>query len=249
MELAIAAGNLVDDVVDDEWHDPDVPTGRALNAGLALLWLAQAATADLVPLLGTERTLLVGRLLWQGAVAGCGGQDLDLSLEAKLEAGESDAYDMVCRKSGSLAAAACQVGAAVATAEQRVLELVGQLGRHVGVVAQLNNDIHGVVAGSDLRRRKKTLPVTYALRCAREEGIPWLLEWYASPTVSGGEEAVAAKIRELGGLDYAWVVAEAHRQEAFALLERLAAVTGRPEVAELRCLVPSLAKLDAGSTP
>ena len=78
---------------------------------------------------------------------------------------------------------ACQVGAAVATDDPEILALLGAFGRHVGVVAQLRNDLAGIASdgaqrGTDLRRKKKTLPITYALRCAEEEGIVDILSWY-----------------------------------------------------------------------
>ncbi len=84
---------------------------------------------------------------------------------------------MTRRKAGSLAAMACQVGAAVAVDDPAILELVGDFGRHVGVVAQLLNDLAGVdpdsaSRGSDLRRGKKTLPIAYALAAPATRASP-----------------------------------------------------------------------------
>jgi hypothetical protein len=45
-------------------------------------------------------------------------------------------------------------------------------------------------------------------------------------------------IRDLGALQYAWVVAAAHRQRALATLRRWAKTTGRAEVLDLRRAVP-----------
>ncbi|MHB1132434.1 MAG: polyprenyl synthetase family protein [Chloroflexota bacterium] len=245
VELAIAAGNIVDDVVDEEWDDDEVPAARGLNASLALLWLSQASLSDLSRSLGADRALMIGRLMSEGIVSACAGQDLDLSMERLSDVNEESAYDMTRWKSGSLAAMALQVGTAVATGDEEILSVASALGSHIGVVAQLLNDIQGVTTGSDLTRRKKTLPIAYALRCAHEENISLLLSWYSagSPDSGVSEKAVASIIREVGGLDYAWVVAEANRREALLLVDRLAELTGRAEATALRGLVPSLERL------
>lgn len=150
-------------------------------------------------------------------------------------------------------AMACQVGAAVATDEAAVIGLAATFGSHVGVVAQLLNDLAGVEPGAagrgtDLRRRKKTLPVAFALRCAGEEGLPEVLAWYrGEPTSIGDEEWLAGVLRDLGALHYTWVVADAHRREALATVRRLAEATGRAEVWGLRRLVPTLQSRRAGT--
>jgi geranylgeranyl diphosphate synthase type I len=157
---------------------------------------------------------------------------------------------MTRRKSGSLLAMACEVGAALASDDQQTLETFRSFGTHLGVVAQLLNDLVGVdpsltaeERGTDLRRRKKSLPVAYALRCAREEAILPVLEWYARPAGDAGrpgeEERVVQVMSDLGALHYAWVVADAHRREALADLRRLEALIGPRGVKRLRRLVPA----------
>lgn len=251
VELAIAASNVVDDVIDDEWNEQDLPAGRALNGALALLGLAQRPVGELAQSLGPERAVQIGDLLAHGIAAACAGQDLDLQLEATPNVSEEAAHEMTRRKSGTLVATACQVGAAVATEDREVVRLAGTLGGHIGVVAQLLNDIRGVVVGTDLRRRKKSLPVAYAVRCAREEHISRLLDWYEGrgSADAGDEREIATLIRELGAVDYAWVVAEAHRQEALAAIRALVETTGRQEAVTLRRLVPSPRALWADREP
>jgi geranylgeranyl diphosphate synthase type I len=138
---------------------------------------------------------------------------------------------------------ACQLGAAVVTDNPEILGLVGEFGEHIGMVGQLLNDMAGasrdaVGRGSDLARRKKTLPVAFALRVAREEGIQSLLDWYGGAGERMDERRVADLIHSVGGIHFAWVVARAHRQEALATLRVIRDRTGRAEVLRLRRLVP-----------
>jgi geranylgeranyl pyrophosphate synthase len=255
VDFAVAAIDVVDDVIDDEWDPTLCPSPRAVNASLVLAWLAQSCALDLAPYLGAARSGRIAAMLAAGGIASCDGQDLDLLLEGAPDASEDDAHEATVRKSGSLVSMACAVGAAVATDEAAILDVVGTFGRHVGVVAQLLNDIGDAGPdparrGSDLRRRKKTLPIAYTLRCAREEDIPHVRAWYASSggPDPAGEQRLAASVQALGGLHYGWVVAEAHRAEALTALRALAQASGRRSVRDLRRLIPATrAQRAAGS--
>jgi geranylgeranyl pyrophosphate synthase len=242
VDLVAAAADILDDLVDGDVCGP-IGGARALNATQALVLLALVRALSL----GPRRGALVAGILARQACAAQGGEDLDLLLESDTGASEETALEMTGRKSGNLVAMACQVGAAVATDDPIVLRLVRAFGYRTGVVAQLLNDMVGVdidpaMRGSDIRRRKKTLPVAYLLRCAREEGLDWVLDFYGrgdSPPADE-EQRIAKLIHDLGGLHYTWVVADAWRRDALAILHRLATHTRREGILRLRTLVPSV---------
>ena len=255
VEFVAAAADVVDDLVDDEWDLAALPWRRALNASHALPWLAQRRAAALGAVLGSARADLIGAILARGYLAAAAGEDIDLALGALPDASEEAAHDMTRRKSGSLVAMACQVGAATAAEEPTILEVAGRLGMHIGIVSQLLNDLAGVDPariglGSDLALRKKTLPVTYALRCAREEGLVELTDWAASAgaLAPGEDRRLATAILQLGGAHYTWVVAAVHRREALVAARELANLAGgRGAERQLRRLIPAV-PLRAGDT-
>jgi geranylgeranyl diphosphate synthase type I len=247
VELAVAAADVADDLVDDEWDADVADRGRALNASFGLLLLAQRCALRLQHPLGSATALSIVQTLVDGAVTACGGQDLDLVLEGRVDVDEEQAHQMTSRKSGSIVGLACRIGAAVASSDPIVLEAAREFGVHVGTIAQLLNDLAGVdpervAAGTDVRRRKKTLPVAFGLRCAREEGLADVLEWYRRPerTDAASERDLAKRLNELGAMDFTWIVADAHRREALGTLDRLARATGRKSVWRLRRLIPNL---------
>lgn len=247
VEFIAATVHIVDDLVDDEWDDEAGNPGRGMNASLAFNWLAHRCLDDITERVGMERARLFGNLMSEGILAACAGEDLDLVLESATDVSEDLAHEMTCRKSGSLIAMACQVGAAVATDDPGVLELAGVFGKHVGMVAQLLNDLAGISPdaaqrGNDLRLKKKTLPISYALRCAEEEGIVDILSWYHGDGVMSDwdEGRLAALIRDLGAVHYTSVVADSHRREALTTLQRLGQVTGNEKLCRLRRLVPAI---------
>ncbi len=247
VEFSIAAADVVDDVVDDDWNEQGITPARAINASSALIWLVQRSLRHLAECLDIDHAQRIGNLITHGYLAASEGEDLDLLLEALPVGDEELACQMTQRKSGSLVAMACEVGAALATDDPALERAAGNFGGHVGMVAQLLNDLTGLDStsscrGSDLRRKKKTLPVAYALRCAAAEGNTLILDWYRAPHVPNAEEeqAVVAALGEMGALHYGWVLAHTYRQQAFHALRTLAQVSGCGEVYRLRRLVPSV---------
>ena len=246
MELVASAADVLDDVLDDDLV-ASLQARRALNATVTLVWLALRMVLDVNWRAGVDHGRVVAGILIQGAVASHGGEDLDLLLESDPDADELLSLQMTARKSGNLVGMACHAGAALATHDSAALRLVQVFGYRVGVVAQLLNDMAGVDVdpdkrGSDIRWKKKTLPVTYMLRCAREEGLQRVLDLYMrdEPLNPADEQEVAELIHDLGGLHYTWVVADAWRREALAGLRKLAEHTGCELVMRLRRLVPSV---------
>jgi geranylgeranyl pyrophosphate synthase len=242
----ITASDVIDDLIDAV--QPSSEDSRLqINAALALSQLAQCCLLPLAAQVGPERAHRISMLLAQRALISSAGQDLDLRLERRVDADEDQAHHMTVLKSGALLAMACLAGAALATDDADVLALVGAFGEHVGVVAQLLNDIAGINPrhprlSTDLALRKKTLPLCYALRCAQDEGIADLLAWASTdaPLAHAHEQQLAKEIDRLGASHYAWVVADVHRREALALVRRLVRSTRQPTVARLRRLVPTL---------
>jgi geranylgeranyl pyrophosphate synthase len=146
---------------------------------------------------------------------------------------------------------ACAVGAAVTTVDEHVLELVQRFGYHMGASAQLLNDMDGVRLGSpksDLRQRKKTLPVAYLLTEVRRRSgaaaIPPIVDaWYQDEQLvqtAEGERELQVLLHDTGALQFTWVVADDHQRKAVEALRALAVYTDRPHVLELRHLLASV---------
>jgi geranylgeranyl diphosphate synthase type I len=246
VELSVAAIDVADELMDNDWRGAAADRARAQNAAVALSFLATSCLADLAVELGPERACLITRLLSEGSFACSDGQDLDAVLERTSDVTEDTAFAMTQRKSGSLISMACRVGAAVATSEQSIIDAAGQFGLHVGVVAQLLNDLDDVGADparrkGDLQQRKKTLPVAYALQCAHEEGVRQILDWYAThePRPADEEQALVQTFHDIGAQQYAWTVADVHRREALSALSALELTSGRSAVRSLRSFIPA----------
>lgn len=244
VEFAVGAIDVADDLGDGQWNEGWSRPARAPNASVALGALAQYSIARSSEYLGADGAHRVGELLAQGCMESCSGQDLDFLLEQQSSITEAAAHQTTWQKSGTLVAMAFKIGAACATNNAEVIATVGEFGTRVGVISQLINDMNGLDPnkrhrGTDIALRKKTLPVAYALRCAADEGISTLLDWYSGIGVGepGEEDRIAQLISDLGAFHYTVSVAEIHRKEALAALRSLEELTGRGPMRSLSALV------------
>jgi geranylgeranyl pyrophosphate synthase len=248
VEFAVAAIDVADELIDDEWQGDNRSKARAMNGSVALSFLAQQCVAELAPLLGAQRAAHVGAVISEGSLACCAGQDLDTCLEG-TDASDEQAHEMTVRKSGSLVAMAFRTAAAVACDDQDVIDAACVLGTHIGVIGQILNDLQDVGSDAtrrkgDIRRGKRTLPIAYALHYAREEARHEAVAWLtgATPMSAEDEQVLVERMHDLGAQQYAWTVAQAHRHEALAALRALAQVTERPAVVRLRRLIPGVSR-------
>jgi geranylgeranyl diphosphate synthase, type I len=116
------------------------------------------------------------------------GQVQDLAFETRQEVSLAECLDMASGKTGSLLAASASIGAVLAGADEAVVAALSTFGAQFGLAFQLVDDVLGIwgdpaVTGkpvySDLRARKKTLPVAWAL--ANSRVAPALRDWLAAP--------------------------------------------------------------------
>jgi geranylgeranyl pyrophosphate synthase len=247
VEFMLAAGDVIDDIADGDWNLDSSSIGSGVNSGFALSLLAQRALDRLGSLCSPQQLARIRSVVNTSVLTSCAGEDVDLHLEHVAKVEVEQAHTMTLWKSGSLVSMACVVGAALATDDETTLELISQFGTHTGVIAQLLNDCAALVPQdahrhTDLQRRKKTLPICFALHYANEEHHAELCQWTESShqLTPAQCERLATHIHVLGGVHYAWIVADTHWREAIATLRALQMHTGRDVVWVLRRLIPQL---------
>jgi geranylgeranyl diphosphate synthase type I len=173
------------------------------------------------------------------------GQASDVDFEHRNDVRLAECIQMALGKTAALLAASAAVGGVLAGASAEVVAELDQYGRNVGLAFQLVDDLLGIwgepeVTGkpvfSDLRSRKKSLPVTWTLESGGAAGQE-LARWLAR---SGEPDEIevrtaAALIEEAGGRR--WAQSEA--QQRIATAER--ALAAIPMSAESRRELTELA--------
>ena len=198
----------------------------AINAGDALFALSRLA---LYRLLDREehddhQVLQLMRIYDETCLALCEGQYLDISFESRDDVTVDAYFEMIGKKTAALLGASVQAGAILAVDDPDVHEAYRQFGYDLGMAFQMADDVKGTFWTSedtgkpeagDVRRRKKTLPVVWALEHAAPPDRARLLEIYARPdAVDGRRPASGVGTEPLG---------EAEVAEVLEILERCGA--------------------------
>lgn len=212
VELFMLALDLLDDVEDNEETSlrNDLGSARLLNVTTGLLLLAQHT------LLHGKRSAESVDVLLGLAVRACSGQDADLTPRSASQVGLDDALAISARKSASLTAAACQLGALAAGVDASVQALYAQFGAHMGMVGQLINDLAAIAPGArgktDISLGRPTLPLIHAAATAHSSGV-------GADSVDGWDN-----LWMRGAVQLTWAMAETYRRHAVALIPRLTSV-------------------------
>jgi geranylgeranyl diphosphate synthase type I len=174
---------------------------QALNAGDGMFALAHVALERLSQVgVGSEPLLAASRLLDRASLRLCEGQYLDLAFEQRLDVSCADYLTMVGGKTAALMAAAAGSGALVAEAPPGAVSAFEQFGEKLGFAFQVRDDVLGIwgesrdtgkLTGEDIRARKKSFPVVYAMERATAGDADQLRQIYSRAKLSE-EDVVAA---------------------------------------------------------
>lgn len=213
-------------------HSHGLNAGDAMNV-LANLALAEDAGCNLQP----ATALQVSRLLTTACAEMIEGQTLDLSYEQRPTVSVGDYLLMIGKKTGALLEASLHIGATIGAQDARTVEGMRRFGKGIGLLFQVRDDVLGVwgkeettgkPAGSDLRRRKKSLPVVHALQQGRQQSAAQRFgEIYATKDALTEEQVASllGALNELGTLAFCEGLAE---QQARATLTELDSLELRP---------------------
>lgn len=187
VELVHNFSLIHDDVVDEDAERRHRPTvwalfgiGSAVIAGDALLALAQQVVLDPssiveLPSANAPDSVRAARRVADATAAMIAGQALDMAFEKLPSVDVEGCLAMEAGKTGALLGCAASIGAVVAGASDDIVDALDRFGVELGLAFQAVDDLLGIwgdpertgkPAWSDLRQRKKTLPVAAALASA-----------------------------------------------------------------------------------
>jgi geranylgeranyl diphosphate synthase type I len=153
------------------WKVWGVP--QAVNVGDGMFTLAYAAMQRLSRRgVDAETTLSALDMFTQTCQALTEGQHLDMNFECRPDVTVAEYMRMIDGKTAALAGASIAIGALIGGAAPEQVAALRCFGLSLGRAFQIQDDILGIwgdpsvtgkPAGNDLQRRKKSLPILYAL--------------------------------------------------------------------------------------
>jgi octaprenyl-diphosphate synthase len=139
------------------------------------------------------------------------GELLQMEKARKLDINESVYYEVIRQKTASLISSCCRVGAASSGADSAIVSQMGEFGENVGMAFQIKDDLFdygafeiGKPTGIDIREKKLTLPLIYALNKASRFEVRKIKQLVKQSEKKPKKvHQVIDFVKESGGLDYA----------------------------------------------
>jgi geranylgeranyl diphosphate synthase type I len=203
---------------------------KAVNCGSAMQALVYRAALGLT-LSGHDTPTCLGiiELLTNAILEMTEGQHLDIDFQERGHITVQDYFDMTSRKTGALLDAALRIGARVAGATRETEISLGRFGRLFGLAFQARDDYlgcwgdpykSGKAVGADIEKRKKSLPVVFALeRDASGAGAVTRSVMRQESIAAADVERVLHALDECGARAFTESAARERTAEAIAVLE------------------------------
>ena len=162
------------------------------------------------------------------------GQFLDMSFEDQFEIDQDDYLWMIRDKTATLLATSARIGALLAGADNQTVTAFREYGDSLGMTFQIEDDILGIwgdealtgkSTASDIRQRKESLPLVYAVRKLKEAGdkvaLTRLGEIYSGPAASDADiNDVLTILDSERARGYCEELAEQYHEKAIDHLEK-----------------------------
>ncbi len=240
LELIHNFSLLHDDIQDQDMERRHQPTAwnvwgipRALVAGDAM-----HSTGDLAALRASEKgvspevVLRVSAILTDSYLAMIEGQCLDLEFEGRTNITTNEYLYMIACKTGALIRCGLETGALLAHGDEETVQAFATFGEGLGQAFQIRDDYLGIwgdeatlgkATGNDIRRRKKSYPVVYALERAGGTALRDLQRIYGQSELEDDDvQRVLAVLEEVGAREQSQSLTEAAANRA---LEALSSVS------------------------
>lgn len=169
------------------------------------------------------------------------GELLQIEKARRLDIDEAVYYEVIRQKTASLIASCCSCGAASAGADAEIVEKMRLFGEKVGIAFQIKDDLFdfgtddvGKPLGIDIKEKKITLPLIYALNKAGSSEKRRIINLVKNHNEDSDKVSeVIDFVRNSGGLDYARSRMDAYQQEAFNILNELPEHESRDSLQQL----------------
>ncbi len=155
------------------------------------------------------------------------GELLQIEKARHLDIDEKIYYEVIRQKTASLIASCCACGAASAGADADAVERMRLFGEKTGIAFQIKDDLFdfgtddiGKPLGIDIKEKKITLPLIYALNKATRGDKRHIINLVKNHNEEQPKvREVIDFVRSSGGMDYANRQMALYQQEAFAILQ------------------------------
>ncbi len=228
IELLHTASLVHDDVVDDANERRGALSINALwNSKIAVLVGDYLLSKGM--LISVEKNRLDMLEIVSDAVRSMSeGELLQLQKARKLNIKEEDYFRIIGSKTAALISACTACGARSVTENAETIRQMKDFGENIGIAFQIKDDLldyegtglTGKTAGNDIKEKKITLPLIYALEKSPGSKKRHILGILKNRKKSKTEiREVIAFVSEYGGMNYSELKMNHYRDKALAILD------------------------------
>jgi len=170
------------------------------------------------------------------------GELLQIQKSRSLNINTETYYEVIRKKTASLIASCTACGAKSAHADQEVVDRIYQMGIQIGMAFQIKDDLfdyqpHGMIGkptGNDIKEKKFTLPLIYALNQAepgaRKSMIKKIKNGNRSQRVVN---EVVQFVNDMGGIEFATEKMQEYKSSAMEILHSFPESPARDSLRDL----------------
>lgn len=241
IELLHTATLVHDDVVDDSYERRGFFSVNALWQKKVAVLVGDYlfARGFLMALQGKYFRML--EIISEAVQAMSEGELLQIEKARRLDIKEEVYYEIIKGKTASLIASACAVGAASVTKDEAVISKMHAFGEKIGMAFQIRDDLFdygtadvGKPLGIDIKEKKMTLPLIYALNHATRGERRRLINIVKRHNTDKKKvQEVIDYVITSGGIEYTQEAMYRFRAEAFEILHEFPQSEARDAIEEL----------------
>lgn len=156
------------------------------------------------------------------------GELLQIEKARKLDIKEELYYDIIRQKTASLIAASCASGAASVSKDKDLVDQLWTFGEKIGMAFQIKDDLFdygesniGKPTGIDIKEKKMTLPLIYALSKAEKSKKNQIIRDIKNDSDNSKKvKQIIDYVKSSGGIEYAQEKMLQYRSEALEMLDQ-----------------------------
>ena len=156
------------------------------------------------------------------------GELLQIEKARRLDISEAIYYEIIRKKTATLIASCCALGAKSVVDDENEVENMRKFGELIGMAFQIKDDLFdytddaiGKPTGIDIKEQKMTLPLIHVLNNCSEKDKSWLINSIKNHNKNKTRvKEVIQFVKDSNGLIYAENKMEQFQQEALLLLDK-----------------------------
>ena len=228
IELLHTASLVHDDVVDDAHERRGALSINALwNSKIAVLVGDYMLSKGMLISVEKNRFDML-EIVSEAVKSMSEGELLQLQKARKLNITEEDYFKIISRKTAALISACTACGARSVTDDPETIRLMKDFGENIGIAFQIRDDLldyegtglTGKTVGNDIKEKKITLPLIYALEQSASSKKRHILGVVKNRKKTKTDiNEVISFVSDNGGMEYAGLKMNQYRDKALAILD------------------------------